>query len=89
MAKNQINLRVPGDILAKLNLTANSTNAEVVAVLERRLNAVVDIQVFSAVVASAVRLEQLASRLLPVIAGTASGEHLDSSTAGLVAACKS
>ena len=33
--------------------------------------------------------KQLASRLLPVIAGTASGEHLDSSTAGLVAACKS
>jgi glucose-6-phosphate isomerase len=33
--------------------------------------------------------KQLASRLLPVILGTASGAHLDSSTAGLVAACKS
>jgi glucose-6-phosphate isomerase len=33
--------------------------------------------------------KQLASRLLPVIVGTASGEHLDSSTAGLVAACRS
>jgi glucose-6-phosphate isomerase len=32
--------------------------------------------------------KQLASRLLPVILGTASGEHLDSSTAGLVAACR-
>ncbi|MDP2809497.1 MAG: glucose-6-phosphate isomerase [Rhodocyclaceae bacterium] len=32
--------------------------------------------------------KQLASRLLPVIVGTASGEHLDSSTAGLVAACR-
>jgi glucose-6-phosphate isomerase len=32
--------------------------------------------------------KQLASRLLPVILGTTSGEHLDSSTAGLVAACR-
>ena len=32
--------------------------------------------------------KQLASRLLPVIVGTASGGHLDSSTAGLVAACR-
>jgi len=64
VAKYQLNLRVPDDILAKLNLTANSTNAEVVAVLEPRLNAVGDIQLFSAVVASAERLEQLAKRLL-------------------------
>ena len=32
--------------------------------------------------------KQLASRLLPVIVGTASGQNLDSSTAGLVAACR-
>jgi glucose-6-phosphate isomerase len=32
--------------------------------------------------------KQLAGRLLPVIVGTASGELLDSSTAGLVAACR-
>jgi glucose-6-phosphate isomerase len=32
--------------------------------------------------------KQLASRLLPVIVGTASGGQLDSSTAGLVAACR-
>jgi glucose-6-phosphate isomerase len=32
--------------------------------------------------------KQLASRLLPVIVGTASGAQLDSSTAGLVAACR-
>ncbi|MCX7148932.1 MAG: glucose-6-phosphate isomerase [Rhodocyclales bacterium] len=33
--------------------------------------------------------KQLASRLLPVIVGTTPGEQLDSSTAGLVAACRS
>jgi glucose-6-phosphate isomerase len=32
--------------------------------------------------------KQLAGRLLPVIVGTAPSEHLDSSTAGLVAACR-
>lgn len=32
--------------------------------------------------------KQLANRLLPVIEGTAPANHLDSSTAGLVAACK-
>ena len=32
--------------------------------------------------------KQLANRLLPVILGTARGEQLDSSTAGLVAACR-
>jgi len=32
--------------------------------------------------------KQLANRLLPVIVGTAPAEHLDSSTAGLVAACR-
>ena len=87
MAKNQINLRVPGDILAKLNLTANSTNAEVVAVLERRLNAVVDIPVFSAVVASAVRLEQLASRLLWLRFFLA-GDSADPSDADLMVVAK-
>ncbi|MCF8177447.1 MAG: glucose-6-phosphate isomerase [Sulfuritalea sp.] len=33
--------------------------------------------------------KQLANRLLPVIEGREGGEHLDSSTAGLVAACRS
>ncbi|MCF8199921.1 MAG: glucose-6-phosphate isomerase [Sulfuritalea sp.] len=32
--------------------------------------------------------KQLANRLLPVIEGSDNGEHLDSSTAGLVAACR-
>jgi glucose-6-phosphate isomerase len=32
--------------------------------------------------------KQLANRLLPVIVGTAPSDHLDSSTAGLVAACR-
>ncbi|OHC61785.1 MAG: glucose-6-phosphate isomerase [Rhodocyclales bacterium RIFCSPLOWO2_02_FULL_63_24] len=32
--------------------------------------------------------KQLAGRLLPVIVGASPGEHLDSSTAGLVAACR-
>ena len=32
--------------------------------------------------------KQLAGRLLPVIVGTAPAEHLDSSTTGLVAACR-